>query len=104
MCGNSRLDKRQHIQHGCLTKVDAAYPPCDNPFVMGRKAWLFATSVDGAKASANLYSLVETAKANGHEPHSYFQHALTKLPAAQSLQDIEALLPFNLKPEQCQTV
>jgi len=80
---------------------------CENavrPFVMGRKAWLFATSVDGAKASANLYSLVETAKANGHEPHSYFQHALTKLPAAQSLQDIEALLPFNLKPEQCQTV
>ena len=71
------------------------------PFVMGRKAWLFAASVDGAKASANLYSLVETAKANGHEPHSYIQHVLTKLPAAQSLEDIEALLPFKLKPEQC---
>ena len=78
---------------------------CENavrPFVMGRKAWLFATSVDGAKASANLYSLVETARAIGHEPHSYVQHVLTKLPAAQSLDDIEALLPFNLKPEQCQ--
>ena len=66
------------------------------------KAWLFATSVDGAKASANLYSLVETAKANGHEPHSYVQHVLTKLPAALSLEDIEALMPFNFKPEQCQ--
>lgn len=74
------------------------------PFVMGRKAWLFAASVDGAKASANLYSLVETAKANGHEPHSYMQHVLTKLPAAQSLEDIEALLPFNLQPEQYQAV
>ena len=65
---------------------------CENavrPFVMGRKAWLFATSVDGAKASANLYSLVETAKANGREPHSYFQHALTKLQAAQSQQDMK---------------
>ena len=71
------------------------------PFVIGRKAWLFAASVDGAKASANLYSLVETAKANGHKPHSYIQHVLTKLPAAQSLEDIEALLPFNLEPEQC---
>ena len=71
------------------------------PFVMGRKAWLFATSVDGANASANLYSLVETAKANGHEPHSYIHHVLTQLPAATSLEDIEALLPFNLQPEEC---
>ena len=78
---------------------------CENvvrPFVMGRKAWLFAASVDGANASANLYSLVETAKANGHEPHSYIQHVLTQLPAATSLEDIEALLPFSLEPEQCQ--
>ena len=77
---------------------------CENavrPFVMGRKSWLFAASVEGAKASANLYSLVETAKANGHEPHSYIQHVLTHLPAAQSLEDIEALLPFNVQPEQC---
>ena len=70
------------------------------PFVMGRKAWLFATSVDGANASANLYSLVETAKANGHEPHSYIHHVLTKLPAAKTLEDIECLLPFNLQPQE----
>jgi len=78
---------------------------CENavrPFVMGRKSWLFANSVDGAKASANLYSLVETAKANGHEPHGYIQKVLAELPAAQSLEDIEALLPFNLQPKQCQ--
>lgn len=66
-----------------------------------RKAWLFAKSVDGANASANLYSLVETAKANGHEPHSYIQHVLTQLPAATSLEGIEALLPFNLQPDEC---
>lgn len=74
---------------------------CENavrPFVMGRKSWLFATSVAGANASANLYSLVETAKANGHEPYAYLLSVFTKLPAAKTLEDIEALLPFNLKP------
>ena len=68
------------------------------PFVMGRKSWLFATSVAGANASANLYSLVETAKANGHEPYAYLLTVFTKLPAAKTLEDVEALLPFNLKP------
>ena len=62
---------------------------------MGCNAWLFATSVDGAIASSNLYSLLETAKANGHEPHSYNQYVLTILPAPQSLEDIETLLLFN---------
>ena len=74
---------------------------CENavrPFVMGRKSWLFANSVAGANASANLYSLVETAKANGHEPYAYIKQVLTELPAAQTLEDIEALLPFNLQP------
>ena len=70
------------------------------PIVIGRKEWLFATSVDGANASANLYSLVETAKANGHEPHSYIHHVLTQLPAAKTLEDIECLLPFNLQPQE----
>lgn len=74
---------------------------CENavrPFVMGRKSWLFANSVAGANASANLYSLVETAKANGHEPYGYIKQVLTELPAAQTLEDIDALLPFNLQP------
>jgi hypothetical protein len=38
------------------------------PFVVGRKAWLFANTVGGARARANLYSRVETAEANGIEP------------------------------------
>ena len=46
----------------------------------------------------NLYSLVETAKANGHEPYAYLLTVFTKLPVAKTLEDIQALLPFNLKP------
>lgn len=41
------------------------------PFVVGRKAWLFADSSQGAKASAVCYSIVETAKLNGLEPYEY---------------------------------
>ena len=73
---------------------------CENavrPFVMGRKFWLFANSVAGANASANLYSLVETAKANGHEPYAYIRQVLTELPAAKTLEEVETLLPFNLQ-------
>ncbi len=67
------------------------------PFVVGRKAWLFSNSVDGAKASANLYSLVETAKACGLEPCGYLKTVFTYLPRAESVEDIEKLLPWNQK-------
>ncbi len=73
---------------------------CENairPFVIGRKAWLFSGTADGAVASANLYSLVETAKANGIEPHAYLTHLYAELPAATTLEHFEALLPWNVK-------
>jgi transposase len=66
------------------------------PFVVGRKNWLFADTPQGARASANLYSLVETARANGLEPHAYLSHVAEKLCEAQTLQDFEALLPHRI--------
>jgi transposase len=66
------------------------------PFVLGRKNWLFAGTPRGAEASALLYSLIETARANNCEPYSYLRHIFTHLPSAQSLADYEALLPWNL--------
>ena len=68
------------------------------PFVIGRKNFLFCASVAGAKASANLYSLIETAKANKIEPYRYLCKVFTELPRASSLEDIEELLPFKQKP------
>jgi len=70
------------------------------PFVLGRKNWLFSTSVKGVKASANLYSLIETAKANGLEPYAYLRYLFAELPKAESVEAIEALLPGNLSEEQ----
>ena len=66
------------------------------PMVVGRKNWLFAATEKGAKASANLYSLVETAKANNVEPSVYLKEVFTRLPAATCVEDIEALLPWNI--------
>lgn len=62
---------------------------------MGRKAWLFSDTPAGADASANLYSLIETAKANHLEPHAYLARVLAELPKANTLADTEALLPWN---------
>lgn len=67
------------------------------PFAVGRKNWMFADTVRGAQASANLYSLVETAKANHIEPWAYLELVFTRLPAAHTLEDIEALLPHRLQ-------
>jgi transposase len=67
------------------------------PFVIGRKAWLFADTPGGARASAIYYSLIETAKANGLDPHAYFREVLTQLPYADSVEKLEALLPWNIK-------
>ena len=70
------------------------------PFVIGRKNWIFSHSVRGVKASANLYSLIETAKANGLEPYAYLRHLFAELPKAETVDGIEALLPGNLKKDQ----
>ena len=52
----------------------------------------------GAHASARLYTLIETAKANGLDPYAYLRHVFTELPEAQSLAEIEALLPTRIDP------
>jgi len=70
------------------------------PFAVGRKAWLFADTAQGARASATCYSLIETAKANNLEPSAYIQHVLERIAEADTLEKLEQLLPWNveLKP------
>lgn len=63
------------------------------PFVIGRKNWLFSGHPVGARASAVLYSLVETAKANGWSPYAYLSFMLERLAYVRTDQDYFALLP-----------
>ena len=65
------------------------------PFAVGRKNWLFADTPRGAKASATVYNLIETAKANGIEPVAYLNHVLQHIGNAKMVEDVEALLPWN---------
>ena len=83
------------MDHACVPLDNNRAEGCIRPFVIGRRNWVFCDTQAGAKASANLYSLVETAKANGLEPHAYLSHIYTHLPLATNLEDIEALLPWN---------
>lgn len=82
---------------------DGRYPidnnPCENsirPFVVGRKSWLFSDTVAGANASANLYSLVQTCKANGIDPYRYLSALFIALPNATTVDEYEALLPWRI--------
>ncbi|EPM50611.1 ISPsy5, transposase [Pseudomonas syringae pv. actinidiae ICMP 19098] len=87
--------------------IEAGFLPIDNnaaerairPFAIGLKAWLFSDTPKGATASAQIYSLIETAKLNGQEPYTWLRHLLEHLPHAPSVEDYKALLPWNCSPE-----
>ncbi|MBO7253075.1 MAG: IS66 family transposase [Ruminococcus sp.] len=68
------------------------------PFVMGRKNWLFCNTPNGATASAAVYSIVETAKANGLDPYKYLKYLLEQMPCAggrYSCDFLDMLAPWN---------
>ncbi len=85
--------------------LDHAEIPVDNNyseqqikhFATGRKAWLFSYDASSAQASANLFSLVMTCRVNDIEPYAYLNYLFEHLPAASTVEQVEALLPWNLK-------
>ena len=98
---NNQWDKLiRYCEDGRLDIDNNATERTIRPFVIGRRNWLFSDTVAGAKASANLYSLIETVKAHELEPYRYLRHIFKELPRAQSLEDIEKLLPWNVDKEQ----
>lgn len=70
------------------------------PFVCGRKNWLFSNSVDGALASANLFSLIESAKLHDLDPVKYLTYVFKELPNCRVIADYEALLPYAVCNEK----
>lgn len=102
------LGKALHYAQGQWSKLvlyvkDGNHPidnnACENsirPFVIGRHNWLFADTVAGANASANLYSLLQTCKVNGIDGHDYLRKLLIALPMATTADDYEALLPWSI--------
>ena len=62
-----------------------------------RRNWLFSDTVDGAQASANLYSLLQTCAVNGVDGYAYLRALLSALPMAKTADDYEALLPWRIE-------
>ena len=66
------------------------------PFVVGRKNWLFSDTPKGADASARVYSLIETAKANGLDPFTYLSLLLKYMPDWDHTEEmLENMMPWS---------
>lgn len=83
----------QYLNDGIIPIDNNRAERAVKPFVIGRKNWLFANTDRGAQSSAILYSIIETAKANGLNVFNYLQDCLNTL--VQKQPDIESLLPWN---------
>jgi len=90
----------RYLENGMLRPDNNLAENAIRPFVVGRKNFLFADTPAGAYASAAIYSVVETAKANGHEPYWYLRFLLAKLVNANTIEDYQNLLPQNLRPDE----
>lgn len=66
------------------------------PFVIARKNFLFADSVDGADALGIHFTLIRTAKLHGLDPYHYYVHILKQIPLCNTFKDYEDLLPWNV--------
>jgi len=86
----------RYTQDGRIKPDNNAVENAIRPFVVGRKNWLFSCTPEGAHASAAIYSLIETAKANGHDPYWYLKYLFEHLPEAMTTEEFETLLPHNV--------
>lgn len=74
-------------------------------FCIGKKNWVMIDTIAGAEASAIIYSIAETAKANNLKPYDYFEYLLSEIPNHMNDKDLsflEDLLPWSEQlPERC---
>jgi transposase len=98
---NYMLNQWEYITYYCedgqLLISNALAENAIRPFAVGQKAWLFSDTPKGARASATCYTLIETAKANGLEPSAYINFILNNIATADTVEKLEALLPWNAK-------
>ena len=103
---NNRQEFFNYLEGGHCSINNSLAEYCIRPFVIGRKNWLFAGSPKGAAASAGIYTLVETAKANGLSPMKYIKYILSDMPGSAFLEHPEYLedyLPWDPRVKEiCQ--
>ena len=96
------LNQKQYLEtfldHGDIEISNNQEENAIRPFVVGRKGWLFSDTTQGARASAVIYSLIETAKANNIKPAEWLEHVLLVSSdrfAHVPNYDVDDLLPWS---------
>ncbi len=89
----------RYLQNGTIEIDNNLAENAIRPFVVGRKNWLFSDSVNGAIATSNFFTLIETAKANQLDPYDYVKWLLKEIPKVdeddRSIEFYQTLLPWN---------
>lgn len=102
---NQRPFMENYLLDGRCALSNNAAENAIRPFTVGRKNWLFADTPKGASASAAVYSLIETAKANGLNVFAYLQHLLLYIPDTDwqnHPEELDNLMPWSPEvQEQC---
>lgn len=93
---NRREDLMRYLEDGRCSFSNNASERSVKPFVIGRKNWLFCDTPDGAVASEMVYTVIETAKANGVNIYHYLCYLLEQCPSNQSSEEeLESIAPWN---------
>ena len=105
-CLNAEKYLRLFLDDGLIPIDNSASERAIRPFTVGRKNWQLIDTINGANASAIVYSIVETAKANSLKPYEYLRLLLTELPQRldQKCSDLnlDDLLPWSSDlPDSC---
>lgn len=91
----------RYTENGIIRPDNNLVENAIRPFVVGRKNWIFSNTPNGAHASAAIYSLIETAKANDLEPYRYLKYLFEHLPQAMTTEEFKVLLPYNIDKTHC---
>lgn len=104
-CLNQEKYLKTFLDNGLIPLDNSAAERAIRPFTVGRKNWVLVDTISGAKSSATIYSLVETAKANNLNPYEYLKHLLTEIPKHMDDHDLtflDNLLPWSPAiPNEC---
>lgn len=95
---NQKENLSKFLADGRIPLTNSRAERAIRPFAVHRKNWLFADTVDGAKANAIMYSLIESAKVNNLNINKYIKYLLDTLPQLEGEHqesDIEKYLPWS---------
>ena len=91
---NQKKELSEFLEDGRIPLTNSLAERAIRPFAVHRKNWLFEDSVDGAKANATIYSIIETAKVNKLNIEKYIKYLLNELPQLESIQDEASLKKY----------